>query len=98
MLLDIVHSHACKNVLDGLNLFDGTDACFFHSGHRGYHPLWDSRLFDYSKLVASLFFDSVPNAEVDSIHSSQSSFHFYDHCSGNRLLRRSKRIVGLLEQ
>lgn len=22
--LDIVHSHACKNVLDGLNMFDGT--------------------------------------------------------------------------
>ena len=24
VLLDVVHSHACKNVLDGLNLFDGT--------------------------------------------------------------------------
>lgn len=48
VLLDIVHSHACKNVLDGLNQFDGTDAGFFHSGPKGYHPLWDSRLFDYS--------------------------------------------------
>ncbi len=35
MLLDIVHSHASKNVLDGLNKFDGTDGCFFHSGGRG---------------------------------------------------------------
>lgn len=35
MLLDIVHSHASKNVLDGINKFDGTDACFFHSGGRG---------------------------------------------------------------
>ena len=49
VLLDIVHSHACKNVLDGLNQFDGTDAGFFHSGPKGYHPLWDSRLFNYSK-------------------------------------------------
>lgn len=51
VLLDIVHSHASKNVLDGLNMFDGTDACFFHSGGRGTHPLWDSRLFDYSQSV-----------------------------------------------
>ena len=36
MLLDIVHSHASKNVLDGLNQFDGTDACFFHSSGRGF--------------------------------------------------------------
>ncbi|KAL1131894.1 hypothetical protein AAG570_011505 [Ranatra chinensis] len=49
VLLDIVHSHASKNVLDGLNEFDGTDSCYFHSGPRGVHPLWDSRLFDYSQ-------------------------------------------------
>ncbi|CAG8573050.1 1876_t:CDS:10 [Diversispora eburnea] len=47
ILLDIVHSHACKNVLDGLNLFDGTDYCFFHEGEKGRHELWDSRLFNY---------------------------------------------------
>ncbi|XP_074106688.1 1,4-alpha-glucan-branching enzyme [Cotesia typhae] len=47
VLLDLVHSHASKNTLDGLNMFDGTDACFFHSGPRGEHPLWDSRLFNY---------------------------------------------------
>lgn len=23
--MDIVHSHSCSNVLDGLNMFDGTD-------------------------------------------------------------------------
>ncbi|XP_063971944.1 1,4-alpha-glucan-branching enzyme [Diachasmimorpha longicaudata] len=47
VLLDMVHSHACKNTVDGLNMFDSTDACFFHSGSRGEHPLWDSRLFNY---------------------------------------------------
>lgn len=48
VLLDVVHSHACKNVLDGLNSFDGTDHCYFHEGSRGRHDLWDSRLFNYS--------------------------------------------------
>ncbi|KAJ3373775.1 alpha-1,4-glucan branching enzyme [Allomyces arbusculus] len=47
VLLDLVHSHASKNVLDGLNLLDGTDHCYFHSGPRGWHALWDSRLFNY---------------------------------------------------
>ena len=32
VVLDLVHSHAAKNVNDGLNMFDGTDHCFFHSG------------------------------------------------------------------
>lgn len=47
VLLDVVHSHASKNVLDGLNEFDGTDHLYFHEGGRGRHDLWDSRLFNY---------------------------------------------------
>ena len=47
VLLDVVHSHACKNVLDGLNMFDGTDYHYFHGGSKGHHGLWDSRLFNY---------------------------------------------------
>ena len=38
-----------QNVEDGLNNWDGSDAGYFHSGDRGNHPLWDSRLFDYTK-------------------------------------------------
>lgn len=41
VLLDVVHSHASKNVEDGLNMYDGTDACYFHSGGKGNHDLWD---------------------------------------------------------
>uniref|UniRef100_H3C3Z1 1,4-alpha-glucan branching enzyme n=1 Tax=Tetraodon nigroviridis TaxID=99883 RepID=H3C3Z1_TETNG len=48
VLLDVVHSHASKNTEDGLNFFDGSDSCFFHSPPRGEHTLWDSRLFNYS--------------------------------------------------
>lgn len=51
VLLDLVHSHASSNTLDGLNQYDGTGDCFFHSedGPRGRHPQWDSRLFDYGR-------------------------------------------------
>lgn len=47
VLLDVVHSHASKNVLDGINAFDGTDHLYFHEGGKGRHELWDSRLFNY---------------------------------------------------
>lgn len=49
VLLDLVHSHSVKNLLDGLNSFDGTDHQYFHSGAKGEHPDWDSLLFDYEK-------------------------------------------------
>lgn len=47
VLMDVVHSHASKNVLDGLNNWDGTGHQYFHEGGRGTHSLWDSRLFNY---------------------------------------------------
>ena len=49
VLLDVVHSHASKNTVDGLNKFDGSDACYFHGSGRGFHSLWDSRLFNYTE-------------------------------------------------
>ena len=50
VLMDIVHSHASKNSNDGINMFDGTDAGYFHGGGRGYHWMWDSRCFNYGEL------------------------------------------------
>ena len=47
ILLDVVHSHASKNTLDGLNMLDGSDHLYFHGGAKGRHELWDSRLFNY---------------------------------------------------
>uniref|UniRef100_A0A914HCV5 1,4-alpha-glucan branching enzyme n=1 Tax=Globodera rostochiensis TaxID=31243 RepID=A0A914HCV5_GLORO len=49
VLLDVVHSHASKNVADGLNQWDGTNAGYFHDNVRGYHTQWDSRLFNYNE-------------------------------------------------
>ena len=57
VLLDVVHSHASKNVEDGLNRFDGSDHQYFHSisSGRGEHPLWDSRLFNYGNFEVQRF-------------------------------------------
>ena len=49
VLLDVVHSHACANVGEGLNLFDGTEDQYFLPGERGSHPAWGSKLFNYAK-------------------------------------------------
>ncbi|MBQ9746779.1 MAG: alpha amylase C-terminal domain-containing protein, partial [Clostridia bacterium] len=49
VLLDLVHSHAVKNTLEGINEFDGTTYQFFHVGARGDHPAWGTKLFDYDK-------------------------------------------------
>ncbi|XP_042509524.1 1,4-alpha-glucan-branching enzyme-like isoform X2 [Macadamia integrifolia] len=51
VLMDIVHSHASNNVTDGLNGYDvgqSSQESYFHTGDRGYHKLWDSRLFNYA--------------------------------------------------
>ncbi len=49
VVLDIIHSHAVNNVLEGLSLFDGSEDLYFHKGEIGYHPAWTSRCFDYGK-------------------------------------------------
>jgi 1,4-alpha-glucan branching enzyme len=49
VLLDVVHSHAVKNISEGLNKLDGSDHHYFHSGGKGEHPQWDSKCFDYGK-------------------------------------------------
>ena len=46
VLLDIVHSHAVKNTIEGINKFDGDEKQFF----MGEHPAWGSMVFDYSKV------------------------------------------------
>ncbi|MBK9126682.1 MAG: alpha amylase C-terminal domain-containing protein [Phycisphaerales bacterium] len=55
VLLDLVHSHAVKNMNEGLNHFDGTEYQYFHAGGRGQHPAWDSLCFDYGKLEVLRF-------------------------------------------
>lgn len=55
IIIDLVHSHASNNVIDGINKFDGTDHSFSHAGDRGYHSGCDSMLFDYTKYEVKRF-------------------------------------------
>lgn len=49
VIMDIVHSHAVKNEVEGLGRFDGSYDQYFYSGSRREHPAWDSLCFDYGK-------------------------------------------------
>ncbi|MBW1840409.1 MAG: alpha amylase C-terminal domain-containing protein [Deltaproteobacteria bacterium] len=49
VIMDIIHSHATRNEVEGLSRFDGTLHQYFHDGPRGFHSAWDSRCFDYGK-------------------------------------------------
>lgn len=49
VIMDLIHSHAVSNEVEGLSRFDGTLYQYFHDGPRGRHELWDSRCFDYGK-------------------------------------------------
>ncbi|MCM1293462.1 MAG: alpha amylase C-terminal domain-containing protein [Bacteroides sp.] len=49
VIMDIVHSHAVKNEVEGLGRFDGTPDLYFYGDGRREHPAWDSLCFDYGK-------------------------------------------------
>lgn len=49
VIMDIVHSHAVKNEVEGLGNFAGDPNQYFYPGERHNHPAWDSLCFDYGK-------------------------------------------------
>ena len=49
VIMDIVHSHAVKNEVEGLGRFDGSYDLYFHGGERREHIAWDSLVFNYGK-------------------------------------------------
>ena len=49
VVIDLVHSHAVKNEVEGIAAIDGFRETYFHAGSRGEHPAWDSLCFDYAK-------------------------------------------------
>jgi 1,4-alpha-glucan branching enzyme len=69
VIMDLVHSHAVKNINEGLNEFDGTEDAYFHAGDRGYHVGWDSKLFNYGKWEVQQFL-------LSSIRYWMEEFHF----------------------
>lgn len=49
VIMDIVHSHAVKNEVEGLGRLDGSYDQYFYCDGRREHPAWDSLCFDYGK-------------------------------------------------
>ncbi len=68
VIIDIVHSHAVKNIAEGINEFDGTDDQYFHPGGRGYHSSWDSKLFNYGKKEVKQFLLSNLQYWINEYH------------------------------
>jgi 1,4-alpha-glucan branching enzyme len=68
VLLDVVHSHAVKNLAEGLNDFDGSGHQYFHAGPLGDHPEWDSKCFDYSRPEVRQFLLSNLRYWLEEFH------------------------------
>ena len=69
VLLDVVHSHAVKNTAEGINMLDGTDWQFFHSGAKGDHPAWGTKCFHYGK-------DEVIHFLLSNLAFWMTEYHF----------------------
>ena len=69
VLLDVVHSHAVKNTAEGINMFDGTEWQFFHSGGKGDHPAWGTKCFNYGK-------DEVIHFLLSNLKFWMTEYHF----------------------
>ena len=88
VLLDVVHSHAVGNTLEGINLFDGTDYQFFHAGAQGDHPAWGTKCFDYGKPEVLHFLLSNLKFWLEEYHfdgfrfDGVTSMLYHDHALG----------------
>lgn len=88
VLLDVVHSHAVGNTLEGLNMFDGTEYQFFHEGAAGNHPAWGTKLFNYDKPEVIHFLLSNLKFWMEEYHfdgfrfDGVTSMLFHDHGLG----------------
>ena len=89
VIMDIVHSHAVKNQVEGLSCFDGTLFQYFHDGPKGEHHAWDSRCFDYGKTEVLHFLLSnckywMDEFKIDGFRfDGVTSMLYYDHGLGN---------------
>ena len=69
VLLDVVHSHACPNVGEGLQMQDGTEDQYFLAGSQGWHPAWGTKLFNYGRVEVLHFL-------LSNLKFWQTEYHF----------------------
>ncbi len=99
VILDIVHSHAAINEVEGLSCFDGFYDLYFHEGERGFHSLWGSRCFNYAKKEVLRFLLSNLRYFMDEFHLDGFRFDgvtsmIYTHHGLNRDFGRYEDYFG----
>ena len=88
VIMDIVHSHAVKNEVEGLGNLAGDPCQYFYQGDRREHPAWDSLCFDYGKNEVLHFLLSNCKYWMDEFHfdgfrfDGVTSMLYYSHGLG----------------
>ncbi|XP_024960651.1 1,4-alpha-glucan-branching enzyme 3, chloroplastic/amyloplastic [Cynara cardunculus var. scolymus] len=75
VFMDIVHSYSAADEMVGLALFDGSNDCYFHTGKRGHHKFWGTRMFKYEDLDVLHYLLSNLNWWVVEYHIDGFNFH-----------------------
>lgn len=89
VIMDLIHSHAVANTLEGLGLLDGDPALYFHKGARRMHVAWDSLCYDYGKPKVAHFLLSNCKYWLEEFHfdgfrfDGITSMLYYDHGLGS---------------
>jgi 1,4-alpha-glucan branching enzyme len=104
VIIDLVHSHAVRNEVEGLSRFDGTLYQYFHGGPRGDHVAWDSRCFDYGKPEVLHFLLSNCRFWLDEYHldgfrfDGITSMLYHDHGLGTAFTSYEQYFDGNVDE
>ncbi|XP_004513877.1 1,4-alpha-glucan-branching enzyme 3, chloroplastic/amyloplastic [Cicer arietinum] len=84
VFMEIVHSYAAADEMVGLSMFDGSNDCYFHSGKRGQHKFWGTRMFKYGDLDVLHFLLSnlnwwIVEYQIDGFQFHSLSSMIYTH-------------------
>lgn len=88
VIMDIVHSHAVKNEVEGLGRLDGSYDLYFYGDGRREHSAWDSLCFDYGKNQVLHFLLSNCKYWLEEFHfdgfrfDGVTSMLYYNHGLG----------------
>ncbi|MBQ3805861.1 MAG: alpha amylase C-terminal domain-containing protein [Prevotella sp.] len=88
VIMDLVHSHAVKNEVEGLGNLCGDPCQYFYQGDRREHNQWDSLCFDYGKDQVMHFLLSNCKYWLDEFHfdgfrfDGVTSMLYYNHGLG----------------
>ncbi len=88
VIMDLVHSHAVKNEVEGLGNLAGDPCQFFYPGERREHNQWDSLCFDYGKNQVIHFLLSNCKYWLEEFHfdgfrfDGVTSMLYYNHGLG----------------